>query len=155
MGDLVVSRNSGILTIIGLGSCVGVALYYSKGKIGGLSHVMLSNSTKSRPSANMDKYADIGLPKMLLAMQKIGAEPQSMTARLIGGANMFKSSAGVSVGGFNIGENNVTACREFCKTQKIRITGEEVLGNKGRTMRFDLNTGKISVRYVDGTILEL
>jgi chemotaxis protein CheD len=56
---------------------------------------------------------------------------------------------------FNIGENNVRACREFLKKERIRIVGEEVLGTSGRTMRFDLATGKITVRYADGSGTEL
>jgi len=155
MGDIAVARNEGTLAIIGLGSCVGVALYYPKGKIGGLAHIMLPDSKRSRPGTNMEKYADVGLPVMLDRMKRQGAESLWITARLVGGASMFKGTNANGVGGFNIGESNVAACREFLKKEKIRIAGEEVLGTKGRTMRFDLITGKIVVRYVDGITLEL
>ena len=155
MGDIAVSKNAGTLAIIGLGSCVGVALYYPKSKIGGLAHIMLPDSKRSRPGTNMEKYADVGLPVMLDRMKKIGAEPLWMTAKLIGGASMFKSTMANGAGGFNIGESNVAACKEYLKKEKIRLAGEEVLGTKGRTMRFDLLTGKIAVRYVDGITLEL
>src|SRR5512143_2074256 len=106
MGDIAVAQNTGTLAIIGLGSCVGVALYYPKGRIGGLAHIMLPDSARSRPGTNMDKYADVGLPAMLGRMKKLGAEPLWMTARLVGGASMFKTSAN-GAGGFNIGESNV------------------------------------------------
>lgn len=155
MGDIAVAQNTGTLAIIGLGSCVGVALYYPKGRIGGLAHIMLPDSSRSRPGTNMDKYADVGLPVMLGRMKKLGAEPLWMTARLVGGASMFKTTNTNGAGGFNIGESNVAACKEFLKKEKIRLAGEEVLGTKGRTMRFDLLTGKIFVRYVDGATLEL
>ena len=155
MGDIAVTQNTGTLAIIGLGSCVGVALYYPKARIGGLAHIMLPDSRRSRPGTNMEKYADVGLPVMLERMKKLGAEPLWMTAKLVGGASMFKASNGNGAGGFNIGESNVAACRDFLRKEKIRITGEEVLGTKGRTMRFDLLTGKIIVRYVDGAIIEI
>ena len=155
MGDIAVARNPNILAIIGLGSCVGVALYYPKGRIGGLAHIMLPDSSRSRPGTVMEKYADVGLPTMIDRMKKLGADPLWMTARLVGGASMFKNPAVNGAGTFNIGESNVAACRNYLKAQKIRIAGEEVLGNKGRTMRFDLATGKIVVRYVDGVTLEL
>jgi chemotaxis protein CheD len=153
MGDIAVAQGSNTLAIIGLGSCVGVALYVSKSKIGGLAHIMLPDSTKSRPGMSVDKYADTGLAIMLERMRKVGADPLWMTARLVGGASMFKAANNTSA--FNIGENNVAACREFLKNRKIRVTGEEVLGTKGRTMRFNLDTGQINVRYVDGHTLEL
>jgi chemotaxis receptor (MCP) glutamine deamidase CheD len=75
LGDIAVTRASNTLAILGLGSCVGVALYYPKERIGGLEH--------------------------------------------------------------------------------IRLVGEEVLDTNCRTMRFDLTTGKITVRQADGKGSEL
>ncbi len=160
MGDIAVSRAPDILSIIGLGSCVGVAIYYPKERIGGLAHIMLPDSSKSRNTTSREKFADTGLPILLERMRKIGADPMWMSARLIGGASMFRAATGmpgtVSPSGmFNIGENNVLACRSFLKNARIKVMGEEVLGTTGRTMRFDLNTGRIYVRYADGTGLEL
>jgi chemotaxis protein CheD len=145
-----------MLTIIGLGSCVGVALYYPKERIGGLAHIMLPNSAKSRSTTSREKFADTGLPILLERFKKIGGEQIWPTARLIGGASMFKSTSPTGANPmFNIGENNVIACREFLKKEHIRVVGEEVLGTCGRTMRFDLTTGKIAVRHADGIITEL
>jgi chemotaxis protein CheD len=156
MGDIAVSRAPGTLAIIGLGSCVGVALYYQKERIGGLAHIMLPDSTKSRSTASREKFADTGLAILLDRLKRSGAEQLWLTARLIGGASMFKSSSPGGTGNmFNIGENNVRACREFLKKEHIRIVGEEVLGTNGRTMRFNLATGKITIRQADGFATEL
>jgi chemotaxis protein CheD len=160
MGDIAVSHAPDILSIIGLGSCVGVALYYPKERIGGLAHIMLPDSSKSRSTTSREKFADTGLPILLDRMKKNGADTMWMSARLIGGASMFRAATGmpgtVSPSGlFNIGENNVAACREFLKKEHIKVMGEEVLGTTGRTMRFDLATGRIYVRYADGAGLEL
>jgi chemotaxis protein CheD len=159
MGDIVVSRAPDVLSIIGLGSCVGVAFYYPKDRIGGLAHIMLPDSSKSRNTTSREKFADTGMAIMLDRMKKNGVNPMWMTARLVGGASMFKTSGGISGSApsamFKIGENNVNACHEFLKKERIKITCEEVLGSTGRTMRFDLNTGKIFVRYADGNGLEL
>jgi chemotaxis protein CheD len=156
MGDLAVARAPCTLAIIGLGSCVGVALYYPKAQIGGLAHIMLPDSTKSRSTTSREKFADTGLPILLERLKKSGAEPLWMTARLIGGASMFKTAGPNGANPmFNIGENNVRACREFLKKERIRLVGEQVLGTSGRTMRFDLATGKITIRYADGCGTEL
>ncbi|HUL62711.1 MAG TPA: chemotaxis protein CheD [Methanocella sp.] len=156
MGDLAVARAPATLAIIGLGSCVGVALYYQKERIGGLAHIMLPDSTKSRNTTSREKFADTGLPILLDRLKKSGADPLWVTARLIGGASMFKTTGPQgSSAMFNIGENNVRACREFLKKERIRIVGEEVLGTSGRTMRFDLVTGRITVRFADGSGTEL
>jgi chemotaxis protein CheD len=156
MGDIAVARAPGTLAIIGLGSCVGVALYYHKERIGGLAHIMLPDSTKSRSNTSREKFADTGLAIMLDRFRKSGADPLWTTARLVGGASMFKTGGpGGQSTMFNIGENNVRACREFLKKEHIRVVGEEVLGSSGRTMRFDLATGKIMVRQADGYTTEL
>ena len=46
MADLNVVKSPGGLTTLGLGSCVGIALYDSVNKIAGLAHIMLPDSTK-------------------------------------------------------------------------------------------------------------
>jgi|AGTN01.1.fsa_nt_gi Chemotaxis protein; stimulates methylation of MCP proteins len=156
MGDIAIARAPYTLTIIGLGSCVGVALYYPKEKIGGLAHIMLPDSTKSRCNTSREKFADTGLAVMLEQLKKNGVDPMWMTARLVGGASMFKTSNPDGANPmFNIGENNVRACREFLRKERIRVAGEEVLGTVGRTMRFDLATGRIWVRHADGTSNDL
>jgi chemotaxis protein CheD len=156
MGDIAVTRAPNTLAIIGLGSCVGVALYYPKERIGGLAHIMLPDSTRSRSNTSREKFADTGLPILLERLKKSGAEQLWITARLVGGASMFKTTSASGTNPmFNIGENNVRACREFLKKEHIRLVGEEVLGTNGRTMRFDLTTGKITVRQADGCGTEL
>lgn len=153
MGEIAAAQAPAILSIIGIGSCVGVALYHNSSKTGSLAHIMLPDSSRCRPGAAMEKFADKGIPAIIDKMKAFGADPLFLQARLIGGASMFKTSSGS--GAFNIGESNVAACRDYLKKERIRIVGEDVLGSRGRTMRFDLETGKISVKYVDGNILEL
>ena len=48
MVDLNVTKAPGILTTLGLGSCVGIALYDKHNKIAGLAHIMLPSSRKSK-----------------------------------------------------------------------------------------------------------
>ena len=154
MGDLAVAQAPDVLAIIGLGSCVGVALYYPKARIGGLAHIMLPDSSRSRPDTSREKFADTGLALLLERFRNLGADPLWISARIVGGASMFHNGDG-SNGFFNIGENNVAACREFLSRERIRVAGEDVLGKIGRSMRFDLNTGKVYVRYADGSGIEL
>ena len=53
MADLKVCREPDSLTTLGLGSCVGVALYDPVTKISGLAHVMLPNSKEIRKGINL------------------------------------------------------------------------------------------------------
>lgn len=152
MGEIIVAHNPATLSIIGLGSCVGVAIYCQALRIGGLAHIMLPDSSHSRAGSNLKKYADTGIDFMLKELKSRGAEPAWMTAKLVGGASMFPTTGPTA---FNIGSDNVAACKEKLRKEYIRIVSEDVLGNKGRTMKFDLVTGKVTVRYVDGTTREI
>ena len=61
MADLKVGKSPDVLTTLGLGSCVGVAIYDPVTKISGLLHCMLPDSTQFRNNSNKAKYADSGI----------------------------------------------------------------------------------------------
>ena len=67
MAQWFVGKAPGIITTIGLGSCVGVALYDPITKIGGMLHLMLSDSTRFAYNENINraKFADTGIRDML------------------------------------------------------------------------------------------
>ena len=58
MADLNIAKAPGILTTLGLGSCVAIALYDRKQKIGGLAHIMLPSSKNIKRNENKAKFAD-------------------------------------------------------------------------------------------------
>lgn len=57
MADLKVIAEYGILTTLGLGSCVGIALYDKTTKIAGLAHIMLPSSKLIKNNQNKAKFA--------------------------------------------------------------------------------------------------
>ena len=64
MADLKVCKAPDNLTTIGLGSCIGIALYDPSTKITGLAHIMLPDSTAIRNNSNIAKFADTGIQKL-------------------------------------------------------------------------------------------
>ena len=73
MADLKVGKSPDVLTTLGLGSCVGVAIYDPVTKISGLLHCMLPDSTQFRNNSNKAKYADSGIDELISQMVKLGA----------------------------------------------------------------------------------
>ena len=61
MADLNVCKSPDIITTLGLGSCIGIAVYDPVTKIGGLAHIMLPDSTQIRNNLNKAKFADTGI----------------------------------------------------------------------------------------------
>ena len=63
--------------------------------------------------------------------------------------------SGIKGNTMNIGERNTTAVKKKLKEKHIKIVGEDLGGSNGRTVRFDLVSGKVLVKTVRGVDNEL
>lgn len=147
MADLNICREPDCLTTIGLGSCVGVALYDSVTKITGLAHVMLPNSKEIKNNSNIAKFADTGIAETLRLMEEAGAKRGRITAKIAGGACMF-AFAMQSNDALNVGEKNVRAVKKVLEEFKIPILADDTGLNYGRTIIIDSNTGLLTIKAV-------
>jgi chemotaxis protein CheD len=154
MADLKVCKAPDSLTTIGLGSCVGIALYDPVTKVAGLAHVMLPDSTAIRNNSNIAKFADTGIDELLKQMIKAGASKTRLTARLAGGAKMFQIS-GSQASSINIGDQNIAASRKKLKELGIRIVAEDVGLNYGRTVELYADNGKYLIKAVGKPVKEI
>ena len=146
MADLKTGRDTDILTTLGLGSCIGIALWDPTTKIGGLAHVMLPDSTKIRNNSNIAKFADTGITELVRQMEELGAPKRRLVAKIAGGARMFEVSGTTSVG--NIGEKNAIASKEKLKELGIPILAEDTGLNYGRTVELDCSNGDYVIKAV-------
>ncbi|HHU75568.1 MAG TPA: chemotaxis protein CheD [Firmicutes bacterium] len=145
IADLAVKREPGIIVTIGLGSCVGIALYDPVNRIGGLAHILLSDSAQFRgrgTSINKAKFADTAIPFMAREMERIGARRQHFLAKIAGGSKLFPNN------NISVGEKNVEAVIRTLKEMGIAIRGQDVGGNYGRTMRLFVDSGKVLISTV-------
>lgn len=146
MADLNIGRAGDILITSGLGSCVGVTLYDEKVKVGGMAHVMLPEFPASKDDGNPAKYADTALDMLIDKLKKEGASQRRFEAKMAGGAQMFKFSNASDK--MRIGARNVEAITEYLERKRIPIKGSEVGKDYGRTMEFDVTTGKATIKTV-------
>ena len=146
MADYKTGRNPNSLISYGLGSCVGIALYDSVNKIGGLAHIMLPDSTQARLTENPAKFADTALPLMLNDMIKMGAIKARVTAKIAGGAQMFTFANATDV--MRVRERNAEAVRMLLKKIDIRILADDTGGNYGRTVELKIDTGIYRVKTI-------
>ena len=82
MADLNICHSPDAITTLGLGSCVGVALYDKNTKTAGLVHVMLPDSTKVRQNQNRAKFADTGIDYLIELLEKEGAKNLHLLLKL-------------------------------------------------------------------------
>lgn len=147
MADYKVGRNPDSLISYGLGSCVGIALFDSTAKVGGLAHIMLPDSTQARSADNLAKFADTALPVMLNEIIKLGGLKSRITAKIAGGSQMFTFTNTTDI--MRVGERNADAVRIVLKKLEIRVIAEDTGGNYGRTVELKLDTGIFRVKTID------
>lgn len=146
MADLNVCKNPDIITTLGLGSCIGIALYDPVSKIGGLAHIMLPDSTKMRNNSNIAKFADTGIEELLKRVIKEGASKTRLVAKIAGGAKMFEVSGLSDIG--NVGLRNAEASKAKLKELGIRLVAEDTGLNYGRTVELHCDTGEYYIKSV-------
>jgi len=149
MAQFKVAQAPARMMTFALGSCVGIVLYDPVTRIGGLAHVMHPDSRRVQNNVNKAKFVDSAVELMLSRMAKKGAQRNRIEAKIFGGAKMFKSAA-ASHGVMQIGEENVKATKRELAGRNIPIVAESTGGEKGRTVFFDVNTGKVTVKDAQG-----
>ena len=146
MADLNVTRNPGILTTLGLGSCVGIALYDSINKVAGLAHIMLPDSTQFSSNLIIAKFADTATLRLVNDMAKIGALRSSIKAKIAGGAQMFAfDSKNESM---RIGDRNVEAVTKILRGMNIPLIGQDTGSNYGRTVELSAADGSFYIKTI-------
>ncbi len=148
MADLKVCRAPDNLTTIGLGSCIGIAIYDPVTKISGLAHIMLPDSTAIRNNSNIAKFADTGIKKLVDDMISMGASKSRLRAKIAGGAKMFDMGGASAI---NVGDRNAAASREMLKKLGIPLIAEDCGKNFGRTVELYSENGDFLIKAVGKT----
>lgn len=142
IGDIKVGKEPAMIRT-SLGSCIGVCLYNSQMKVGGMLHCMLptAGDNRAKPDFRAAKYADSGIELLVAELKKnYGLEPRQFTAKIFGGASMLKAIS------MNIGQNNEDSVRIVLKSMNINLAAAKTGGDKGYQIDFDLNKGTVLCR---------
>lgn len=142
MGGMEVSRNGESLRTL-LGSCLGLALYDRRLKVGGLAHIMLPASAGRTELPG--KFVDTAVPELVRQIQRRAAgELLKLQAKIAGGANMFGATGKLA----SIGDQNIAAVSRLLDELRIPILGRHLGGEQGRRMSLDTTTGLVTIEIV-------
>lgn len=153
MADLSTAREPDILTTLGLGSCVGIALYDPVVKIGGLAHIMLPDSKQIKNNENKAKFADTAIEVLLQQMINEGARKTRLVAKIAGGAHMFEFKNMDDM--MRIGTRNVMAVTACLEAYRIPIIASDTGSNYGRTVELHTATGVFVVKTIGHGVKEI
>ena len=138
--------------VTSVGSCVAICLCDSANKCGGLAHIMLPNSAIAPQYFLPCKFADTAVPALAKAMREISEKETCLSAKIVGGANIFKFE---NNNGPTIGAKNVDAVKLALSANKIQLVAEDVGGSYGRRITFNVGNGVVTIRLSNGEIKKL
>lgn len=153
MADLKVCSYPDSLTTLGLGSCVGIALYDTVTKTSGLLHYMLPDSTQIRNNSNIAKFGDTGLTELLRQMVAMGARRDTIVAKIAGGAQMFANMKHSDM--LSVGQRNVEAAIVNLRKHDIPLLAQDTGENFGRTIELHSLDGTLVVKAIGKEIIKI
>lgn len=151
IADYKITEAPNSLITVGLGSCVGIALFNQKSKTGSLLHIMLPDSSNFKDTSKWEKFADLAIPKVV---EKIARnQSNDIVAKIAGGASLFNFTS--SSKSLQIGKRNIEMVKHTLDDLSIPILGEHLGGDSGRTMIVDLEDFNVTVRMVNRDIYHI
>jgi chemotaxis protein methyltransferase CheR len=140
LGSMIVVRGRCILSICGIGTCIGLAIRDTRSQVSGLAHVVLPESREGEGAYRTPgKYGDTAVRILVKRILSTRVGFMHLAAKLVGGASVL------SAGGFD-GSRNVEKVRKELGKMNVPIVAEDVGLTYGRSMKFDTETGKITIR---------
>ncbi|MBU8850142.1 MAG: chemotaxis protein CheD [Desulfobacterales bacterium] len=153
ISDLRISGNvEDTLITYALGSCIAIAVYDPRVKVGGLLHFMLPDSKieSNKAKATPGMFADTGIPLLFKSCYRLGAQKKYMIIKIAGGADILDSA-----NYFRIGQRNIITLKKIFWKNNVLINGEDTGGKINRTVSLDISTGKVIVKKPSRVLLEL
>jgi len=140
-GEVKAAVEKGILRSVGIGSCVVVAAYNLREKIGGMAHIMLPGVAPQQ-SLEKTKYAFDGIEQLLNQMFETGAGTDEIEVCLVGAGNVLKKEDDT------ICEANIESVTQILKGKNISVMASVLGGTKRKSVFMDVEDGSIS--YAEG-----
>ena len=147
MGEMSIAIDGEDLRTL-LGSCIGLALYDRRQKIGGLAHIVLPHArgATDRPG----KFVDTAIPTLIESMQEVAEDRLRLTAKFAGGASMFSTTVATK-----IGQQNVESCERLLDELRIPVVAKHCGGEQGRRMCLKTTNGQVTIEIVGQEPIEL
>ena len=141
-GEVKSGGENTILKSNAIGSCVVIAAYDSKKKIGALAHAMVPGASSKRRTLHKTIYTADAIEEMINNMIHDGSNKNDIKACLVGGGNVLERKDD------SICDENIKSITELLNRNHIKINAKAVGGTVRRSISFDVETG--SIYYTEG-----
>lgn len=144
LAEIQATQGAAVFCCVGLGSCIGVALFDPVARVGGMAHVMLPEVTDEGQVQRPGKYANTAIPRLLETMERLGADRSRVVGAVAGGAEMCFGQTVPAV--LALGSRNAQAVRQQLDSAGVACVGTDLGGHLGRTFTFESSSGAVMVR---------
>jgi chemotaxis protein CheD len=152
-GDVVFTNEPMKLWTV-LGSCVSIIIYHPASRFTGMTHAQLPKYNlcngkchescpivcDNKNSDNSNRFVNCSLIHIISLFEEKNIPKNELKVMLFGGSSMMKFS------GERIGNQNIIAAKKLLNYFDVPIAEENIAGEQGRTIEFDIESGSSNVR---------
>ena len=138
IGDVAVSATKASYSCLGLGSCIGLFIQDRDKGLSGGAHIFLPDSEGEYVHKNKFYNVTAALNELLTQFKLLGSDLLSVRAKVVGGSNVINVS-------IPVGQRNAESVVSHLIARKIFIAALDVGGIFCRTVKFQSDTGQLSV----------
>jgi chemotaxis protein CheD len=142
-GQLYLARSPMILQTI-LGSCVSVTFRSARLGAAALCHGVLPKCPRGAGAPDGYRYVDFSIRYLARQFDALGAFRQEVEVKLFGGADVLSVPA-ARAHKATVGALNCRTALEVLEREGFRVAASDLGGLRGRTIRFDTETGEVLV----------
>lgn len=140
ISDMKISRKpSETIITHSLGSCLGLAAWDPKARVGGLIHCLLPKSS-IREVSNPFMYVNLGVPQMIRNMVSLGCTKASLVFMAAGCGRMIHIQ-----NQFDTGAQNLMMLEALFAKNGVALAAKDVGGSIPRTMALHMDTGLVVI----------
>jgi len=144
--ELYFGRKPAIVKTV-LGSCLSIAMFNARTRIGAICHAVLPYYAEGRSSDFYSRYVDSSIIFLLKQYAKHNIDKSEIDIKIFGGSDMFKISG--CINNESVGRQNILAAIETIKSQNLQVTASDVGGCMGRKVIFESNSGKVLMKMIN------
>ena len=142
-GQVRLGRGNVILRSLAIGSCIAVAAYDSRAKIGAIAHIMLPGSAPEE-SPEKTRYAENAIDEIIDVMIYSGSQKGNIKVCLVGAGNVLKKEDDT------ICVDNIRSTMRILDERGIPIKATALGGSERKSIFLDIETGKVAYSKGNG-----
>ncbi len=141
-GSVKVGRAGVMLRSSAIGSCVVIAAYDSRKKVGAIAHIMLPGRAPKVAYVKTTRYAADAIDEMICRMSRLGSSRNDIEVCIVGGANVLKKQDDT------ICKDNTESVTKLLGEKHIPVRAMVLGGTERKAVSLDVGTG--SIYYTEG-----